>query len=98
MFAALQNLENQLVAFLAVLAEQRLDVLERRRLERLEPVALVDVADHTNDVFAPANVVGEEIASTAWRFRRHRRARASPQRTRRTQRSDRTRSAPASLT
>ncbi len=41
--AAAQHLEDQLVAFFAVLAGQRLDVLERRRLERLEAVAPVDV-------------------------------------------------------
>ena len=35
---ALEDLENQPIAFLAVLAEQRLDVLDRRRLERLEAV------------------------------------------------------------
>ena len=40
--AALENLEDELVAFLAVLAEQCLDVLGGRRLERLEPVAIVD--------------------------------------------------------
>ena len=65
MLAALQDLENELVAFLAVLAEQRLDVLERRRLERLEPVALVDVADDADDVLAPADVVGQEVARAA---------------------------------
>ena len=42
--AAAQHFENELVAFFAVLAGQRLDVLERRRLERLEPVSPVDVA------------------------------------------------------
>ena len=62
MLAALQDLENELVALLAVLAEQRLDVLERRRLERLEPVALVDAADDADDVLAPADVVGKKVA------------------------------------
>jgi hypothetical protein len=37
--AALENLENELVALLAVLPEERLDVLERRCLEQLEAVA-----------------------------------------------------------
>src|SRR5262249_52055131 len=48
--AALENFENELVAFFAVLAEQRLDVLECRRLEGLEAVALVDVADDADHV------------------------------------------------
>ena len=47
--AAREDLEDELVALFAVLAEQRLDVLERRRLERLEAVALVDVAHDVDD-------------------------------------------------
>ncbi len=66
--AAAQDLENQLVAFLAVLAEQRLDVLERRRLERLEPIAFVHTADDPDDVLAPADVVGKKIACSGWRL------------------------------
>ena len=38
-FTPPQDLENEFVALFAVLAEQRLDVLERRRLERLDKVA-----------------------------------------------------------
>ena len=38
MLAAAEHLENQLVAFFAVLPRERLDVLQRRRLERLEAV------------------------------------------------------------
>ena len=60
--AAAQHLENELVAFFAVLARQRLDVLERRRLQRLEAVAAVDVLDDTDDVFAAAHVLRQEIA------------------------------------
>jgi hypothetical protein len=60
--AAPQHLENELVAFFAVLAGQRLDVLERRRLERLEAVAAVDVLDDSDDVFAAAHVLRQEIA------------------------------------
>ena len=60
--AAFQNLENELVALFAVLAEERLDVLERRRLERLESVAFVDAADHADDVLAPADIVRKKIA------------------------------------
>jgi hypothetical protein len=58
--AALQDLENELVALFAVLAEQRLDVLERRRLERLEAVALVDVADDAASRIRAPDVVGRK--------------------------------------
>ena len=64
--AALEDLEDQLVAFLAVLPEQRLDVLERRRLERLEAVPLVHVPDHADDVLAAPDVVRQEIARAGW--------------------------------
>ncbi len=67
--AAPQNLEDQLVAFVAVLAQQRLDVLERRRLEWLEAVALVHLADDTNDVL-PAADVGRQEVSRASRWLR----------------------------
>ena len=63
--AALENLENELVAFFAVLAEQRLDVLERGRLERLEPVALVHLANDADHVLAATDVVGQEVARPA---------------------------------
>ena len=63
--AALQDLENQPIAFFAVLAEQRLDVLDRRRLERLEPVPLIHVGDDADDVRAPAHVLGKKVAHPA---------------------------------
>ena len=66
--AALENLENELVAFFAVLAEQRLDVLDGRRFERLEAVALVDALDNADDVLAPAHVLRQEVAHAARRF------------------------------
>ena len=52
------------------LPEQRLDVLERRRLERLEPVALVHVAHDADDVLAAADIVGQKIARAARGLRR----------------------------
>ena len=67
--AALQDLEDEAIALFAVLAKQRLDVLERRRLERFKPVALVDVAHDAHDVLALADVVRQEIACPAWRLR-----------------------------
>ena len=70
MLAALQDLEDELVALVAVLAEERLDVLEGRRLQRLEAVAFVDVANDADHVLAPADVVGEKIARAAGRWLR----------------------------
>ncbi len=69
--AALEDLEDQLVAFLAVLPEQRLDVLDRRRLQRLEAIALVHAADHADHVLAPAHVLREEVAHAARRLGAH---------------------------
>src|ERR1051326_8694345 len=61
----LGDFENELVAFFAVLAEERLDVLECRRLERLESVALIDVPDHADDVLPASDVVGKEVSGAS---------------------------------
>ncbi len=67
MLAPAQDLENEPVPLLAVFAKERLDVLERRRLERLEPVLLVDTAHDADDILAAADVVREKIAcSPGW--------------------------------
>src|SRR4029079_508953 len=66
--AAFQDLENELIAFFAVLPEQRLEILDRRRLERLESVALVHTPDDADDVFPSPDVFGEEIAHPARGF------------------------------
>ena len=63
--AALQDLEDELVALFAVLSQQRLEVLDRRRLDRLEPVALVDARHHGDHVLPAADVVGQEVAHPA---------------------------------
>src|SRR5204863_4005451 len=71
-----KDFEDQPVAFLAVLAGERLDVLERRRFEWLEAIALVHRRDDANHVLAPADVFGQEIAHAARRpglLRRHQR-------------------------
>src|SRR5439155_21843529 len=68
MFASLQNLEDQLVAFVAVLSRKRLDILERRRFNRFETVALVHVTDHTNHVLSATYVVGQKIPSASRRL------------------------------
>ena len=67
-FATLQDLEDQPVAFFAVLAREGLDVLDRRRLERLEAVALEHPGDDAYDVLAPANVGRQEVAHAARRL------------------------------
>src|SRR5207245_255644 len=66
--AALQDLENELVALFAVLADQRFDVLERGRLQRLEAVALVHTTDDPEDMLAAADVVRQEVAGAARGF------------------------------
>src|ERR1043166_364806 len=53
-FAALEDLENELIAFFTVLAQQRFDVFDGGSFERLEPVALVNLLDDTDDVLALA--------------------------------------------
>src|SRR4051812_47094822 len=70
-FAAAQHLVYELVALFAVLPRQRLDVLERRRLERLETIALVDAPDDVDDVLPPPDIVGKKIAHAARRTRMH---------------------------
>src|SRR5204863_10063823 len=63
--AALEDFEDELVALLAVLAQERLDVFDRGRLQRLEAVALVDIFNTADDVLAPPHVGGEEVAHAA---------------------------------
>ena len=66
--AALQDLENELVALFAVLAEKRLDILERGSLERLETISLVHVSNDTDDVFPPAYLIREIVARATRRL------------------------------
>src|SRR6185436_8852268 len=67
-FSPLEDLEDELIALFAVLPHQRLEVLDRRRLERLAPVALVDATDHADDVLSTPDVFGEVIAHPARGF------------------------------
>ena len=60
--AAFEDLEDELVALFSILAEQRLDVLDGRRLERLEAVALVHRGDHIDDVLPATDVLRQEVA------------------------------------
>jgi len=68
--ASLQDLEDEAIAFFAVLAEERLDVLVGGRFERLEAVALVHLANDPHDVLALADIVGQEVARAARRLGR----------------------------
>ena len=63
--SAPQHFENELRAFLAILPRQRLDVLERRRLERLEPVSPVNGLDDADDVVAASYILGEKVTHAA---------------------------------
>ena len=60
-----QDLENQLRALVAVLPGERLDVLQRRRFERLEAIAPIDVPDHANHVVPAPYIVGQKITHSA---------------------------------
>ncbi len=59
--AAAQDLEDQLVALLAVLAQQHVEPLEGRRLQRLEAVAREDRPDDGERMLPLLDVGGEEI-------------------------------------
>src|SRR5207249_2884325 len=65
---AAQDLEDELVALLPVLAEERLDVFESRRLERFEAVPLVHTSHKVDDVLAAAYLVREEVARAGRRL------------------------------
>src|SRR5689334_6026552 len=65
MLAALENLEDELIALFAVLPQERVDVLGSGCLERLEAVALVDTLDDADDVFTPTHVFRKEVAHAA---------------------------------
>ena len=66
--AALEDLEDELVALFAVLPEQRLDVLDCGGLERLESVPLVDALDNRDDILAAPHVLRQEVAHAARRL------------------------------
>ena len=61
MLAAAEDLEDQLVALVAVLAREGLHALEGRRLQRLEPIPLEDVADRREYVLPYPQVARQEI-------------------------------------
>ena len=56
-----------LFSLVSVLAEERLDVLERGRFERLEPVPLVYTRDDANHMLPAPHVFRQEVARAARR-------------------------------
>src|SRR6266404_5545442 len=65
MLAAFQDLEDELIAFFAVLAHQRFDVFDGGSLQRLETVSLVHGLYDADDVLAFAHVGGQKVAHAA---------------------------------
>ena len=65
MFAPLEDLEDELIAFFAVLAHQCLDVFDGGCFQRLEAVALVYRLYDADDVFALAHVSRQKVAHAA---------------------------------
>ncbi len=61
MLTPAEDLEDQLVALVAVLAQQYVQPLEGRRLERLEAVPGEHITDHRERMLALLDVGGEEI-------------------------------------
>ncbi len=65
MLAALEDFEDELIAFVAILAHQGLDIFDRGSFQGLEPVALIHFLDHADDVFAFAHVGRQKVAHAA---------------------------------
>ena len=68
--APVQHPVEELVAFRPVLAEQGAQVLDGRRLERLEAERLVHRLHHRDHVASPRHVGGQEVAHAARRLGR----------------------------
>ena len=68
MLATLENFEDELIAFFTILAHQRLDVFNGGSFQRLETIALVDLLDDADNVFAFAHVGGQKVAHAARRL------------------------------
>ena len=66
----LQDAEDELVALVAILPEQHVEPLHRRRLERDEAVPLVRALDLIDDHPARSHRAGEEVAHAARGLRR----------------------------
>src|SRR5260221_533573 len=76
--AALEDLEDQLLAFVAVFARQGLEPLERRRVQRQETMALEHGLRRLQDVPAEQQLLGQEVAGAGGRREVYFRHEASP--------------------
>ena len=65
MNASLEDFIDELIPFLTILAQQCFDVFNRGSLERLKPVAFVDLLYNGNNVFASSDVGGKKITHAA---------------------------------
>src|SRR5207237_10695013 len=65
MFAAFENFEDELIAFFAILTQQRLDVFDGGCFQWLEAVALVYRLYDADDVFALADVSRQKVEHAA---------------------------------
>src|SRR2546423_3531066 len=68
MLAALENFEDELIAFFTVLAHQGLDIFDRRSLQRLETVPLVNLFNNADHMLALAHVGRQRVPHTARRL------------------------------
>ncbi|GLZ15616.1 hypothetical protein Acsp04_58510 [Actinomadura sp. NBRC 104425] len=68
MLAAAQNLEDQLVAFVAVFAGQGLQPFERRSLQRFEPISREYFANSCENAFTPSQGIGEKVSRAGGGF------------------------------
>src|SRR5581483_963265 len=65
MLAALENFEDELIAFFTILAHQGVDIFDGGSFQRLKTVALVNLLDDADDVFALAHVGRQKVAHAA---------------------------------
>src|SRR5215469_8988179 len=68
MLPAPENLEDQLVAFVAVFAHQDVEALEGGSGERLKAVPREHRPDPREGAFPELTVAGEEVTGTRWRL------------------------------
>ena len=61
-----QNLKEQFVTFLSILAHERLQCLHRRRLYLLKTIEGIDLLDGVEDIVAFGHLNGPKISRTFW--------------------------------
>ena len=63
--AALEDFEDELIAFFTVLAHQGLDVFDGGSFQRLETVALVHFFDYADDILTLTHIGGQKVTHAA---------------------------------